>query len=40
MAEFEIYKGAKLEFRLALSSKQQVANARINSDFKPDQNTE
>jgi uncharacterized protein YegP (UPF0339 family) len=66
MAEFEIYKNARLEFRwrfianngkiLAESAegynnpancghaiillKQQVANARINSDFKPDQNTE
>ncbi len=66
MAEFEIYKDARLEFRwrfkanngkiLAESAegynnpancehaiillKQPVANARINSDFKPDQNTE
>jgi len=66
MAEFEIYKDARLEFRwrfkanngkiLAESAegynnpancehaiilvKQQVANARINSDFKPDQITE
>jgi uncharacterized protein len=66
MAEFEIYKDARLEFRwrfkanngkiLAESAgghnnpanrehaisliNQQVANARINSDFKLDQNTE
>jgi uncharacterized protein len=66
MAEFEIYKDERLEFRwrfkanngriLAESAewynnpanfehaislvKQQVANARINSDFKPDQITE
>ncbi len=65
MAEFEIYKDTRLEFRwrfiasngkiLAESAegyintancehaiiliKQQVSNARINSDFKPDQNT-
>ena len=66
MAEFEIYKDERLEFRwrfkanngkiLAESAegynnpancehaiilvKQQVANAGINSDFRPDQNTE
>jgi uncharacterized protein YegP (UPF0339 family) len=66
MAEFEIYKDERLEFRwrfkanngkiLAESAegynnpancehaiiliKQKVASARINSDFKPDRNTE
>ena len=66
MAEFEIYKDARLEFRRRLKAnngkilaesaegdnnpancehaiiliKQQVANARIDSDFKPYQNTE
>ena len=65
MAEFEIYKDERLEFRWRFKSnngkilaesaegynnpsncehaiilvKQQVSNARINNDFKPDQNT-